>query len=755
MKPLKKYREIMKGKPGILVVIILTLFMAANVTASNHCHGFVLDANTGEPVARAHISVNGEMNGAVSDQSGRFHLEREPGAERLTVTHIAYRTYTINLQNHDSAQPLLIYMEPARISSDGDIVVIAGKMRMAYSGIYSDVNTRAAEDHMQSITGVDLVRRANFAQDPVIRGLRDSRVNVMIDGMRMTPACVDGMDPLTAYIESDNLQAIEIDRGMNGEANAAGTSGGSVNFAMVRPTLNAGLSGNLEAGYHGVSDQQIMQGSVKYSGESWGVRLSGTYRNAGDMRAGAGNRVLNSGLEKGNIYASILYVPDVSHEISLQYIGDFAGLIGYPALIMDTRRADAHIGGIEHVWNNPASAVRSIKTRIYMNSVRHWMDDYDRDVSDRNVMRNMFMPMYGETVTAGGSSEVNASLNSNLISVRAESFGINAFADMLMEHVNPDVRDMYLVNLGDAATRNASLFGSFRRFTGDNWILGIQGGIEAGFSRISEKSAVATYRAEYPELENLNSTAIGYTIGLSAEKELNRNWSTGVRVSDGTRLPDHMERFGYYIYQPMDGFFYYGNPGLNKERSSRAELFVTGESAGTGLSGSATAWINKLDNYIAGYRIDNMFKRYANMGVATLYGFELDMNYNLPGKWNAGTSLSMVIGTHNELDEPLPMIPPLKGTLFVQREWRIWTAESRLRWAASQNRFAKVNSLETATDGYMLLDLYARTSLGSNLRLQMGVENLLNTFYTDHLSVNNMPGPGRNIHLSLRYNFGQ
>lgn len=733
----------------------MSLFWSVSAAAANHIHGVVIDATTGKPVHGAHITVNGKLNGAVTGLNGRFHLMRGPGVRQIMITHIAYRSHTITLEDYEEGDLLQINLEPVRIVSEGEIVVSADRVKMAYSGIYSDVKTRPVEDHFSSISGVDLVTRANFAQDPVIRGLRDGRVNVMIDGMRMTPACVDGMDPLTAYIESDNLRAIEIDRGLNGEAGAAGTSGGSVNFSMVRPSLDSGLTGSAEAGYHGVADQQIYQGAVNFSKKTWGFRLSGTYRNAGDMRAGGEERLLNSGLEKGNVYASFLYVPNESHEISLQYIGDFAGLIGYPALIMDTRRADAHIGGIEHIWKNPVSTVNFIKTRVYMNNVRHWMDDYDRDITQRDVMRNMYMPMYGETITAGISSDIKASVDRNFFNLRAEAYGINAFADMLMEHVNPDVRDMYLVNLGAVANGNVSLFGSFRRFTESNWILGVQGGIEAGFSSISESSAVATYRAEYPELDDLNSADPGYTIGLSVEKELTNVWSSGIRFTDGTRLPDHLERYGYYIYQPLDGFFYYGNPGLIKERSSRAEIFITGEGITSGLSGNVTGWINRMDNYIAGERIDNMFKRYANMGVATLYGFELDMNYRLPGKWNAGTSLSMVMGTHNELDEPLPMIPPLKGTLFVQKDVSSWSVESRMRWASSQNRIAEINSSETATGGYILLDLYAKTNLGKTLRLLMGVENLLNTFYTDHLNVNNMPGAGRNIHLSMRYNFGR
>jgi len=362
----------------------------------------------------------------------------------------------------------------------------------------------------------------------------------------------------------------------------------------------------------------------------------------------------------------------------------------------------------------------------------------------------MYMPMYGETLTAGITSEWSATKNRHLANLKLEAFTIQAFADMLMEHINPDVQDMYLVNLGDVTRRNASAAVSYQYLAGNGWIFGADLQSEIGMNHLDEQSAVATYRAEYPELDDLEPTNLVYTVGISAEKELSKQFLAGIRLSDGTRLPDHIERYGYYIYQPLDDFFYIGNPGLKTERSSQAELYLTFGNSHTRWSGTTSVWLNRMDNYIAGIRTGDLFKRYENMGVAVLTGFETDVNVQITGRWTGGASASFVLGQHRELDEPLPMIPPLKGTLFIQRQSDTVSVESRLRWAASQNRIAEQNSLETRTDGYALWDLFASTHISQNLTLQTGFENLLNTFYTDHLSVNSMPGAGRNIYVSLR-----
>ncbi len=746
----------MKPFPLITTILVLAILLL-NAPASGFqpvktITGTFVDAVSGEPVHGVHVYPEGSGNGAVSGLDGQFTIEIPQGTSTLVISHVAYQNIRLELSDTIETFPLLIRLDPLRLGGE-ELIVSAGRFTQTWSGIYSNAKTRPVEDHMAAISGLDMVSRANFAKEPVIRGLRDGRVNVMIDGMRMTPACVDGMDPITAYVESGNLQSIEISRGQEAHPIASTAPGGSVNFAMARPALNSGFSGSAESGYHSVSHQHLLQSALSFGDERWAVRLSGTYRHAGDLMAGNRSRIEGSGFEKGNFFSSLLFKPNEHHEFSLRYIGDFAGKIGYPKLLMDTRRADAHIAGLEHTWTQPSQRIHSITTNIYMNRVEHRMDDYDRDVTVREVMPDMFMPMYGETQTSGITTELKASSGSHLISLKLDAWSVDAFANMTMEHLNPGVSDMYLVNLGDVSQRNVSAGGSYRYFTNNGWILGMNGQLETGINRIRERSAVGTYRAEYPGLDELEPMALGYLIGLNAEKRLSERFQAGFRVSDGQRLPDHMERYGYYIYQPLDGFFYYGNPGLNTERSRQAELFFNFGSDHSQLNGSTSLWLNRMDRYIAGYRIDTLFKRYENMGSAVLAGFETDLNYRITSRWMAGFSAAYVRGHHNEFGEPLPMIPPLKGSFFLQREAELISIESRLRWAAPQNRTAEQNSLETPTGGYALWDLFTSVQPHRSITLRLGVENVLNTFYTDHLSVNAMPGAGRNVHAGIRILF--
>jgi iron complex outermembrane receptor protein len=116
---------------------------------------------------------------------------------------------------------------------------------------------------------------------------------------------------------------------------------------------------------------------------------------------------------------------------------------------------------------------------------------------------------------------------------------------------------------------------------------------------------------------------------------------------------------------------------------------------------------------------------------------------------------SYVEGTLSDTDEPLPLIPPLRGSAVVRYERPVWFAETRVRAAAQQDRLSE---FETATEGYTLLDVGAglRLSLGGRLHtLTLQVNNLTDALYRNHLSLTKeiLPEAGRAVRLLYRVGF--
>ncbi len=101
--------------------------------------------------------------------------------------------------------------------------------------------------------------------------------------------------------------------------------------------------------------------------------------------------------------------------------------------------------------------------------------------------------------------------------------------------------------------------------------------------------------------------------------------------------------------------------------------------------------------------------------------------------------------------QPLPMIAPLKNQLSVKWQVKNVYVQVENEYSAAQNRIDK-NFGEIPSDSYMLFHLrsgYRFSALTSTIKLNLGVENIFNKAYTDHLDWGSYLRPGRNIYLQL------
>lgn len=57
---------------------------------------------------------------------------------------------------------------------------------------------------------VTIIKRANFAFEPVVRGLGINKLDIKLDDMHVFGACVDNMDPITSYIELPNIDEVSV-----------------------------------------------------------------------------------------------------------------------------------------------------------------------------------------------------------------------------------------------------------------------------------------------------------------------------------------------------------------------------------------------------------------------------------------------------------------------------------------------------------------------------------------------------------------
>ncbi|MDZ7719929.1 MAG: TonB-dependent receptor, partial [Balneolaceae bacterium] len=686
---------------NFISLVIIMLIAISNVFGQQQIR--VVDEESQSPIPGAHIlDSNGEAI-SISDRDGIFTVD--PKDYRvITITAVGFKNRSITLDSSVHR----IALRPAIFHQTTELLVVGNDDRDNVRSYQNRKPLQSMDEFLENVDGVSMTRRGAFGWEPVIRGQSDQRMNLVIDGMQVFKACVDKMDPITSYVEMNNLSRLKIDKSGAGVAEN-GTGNSTVNL-ITQKAGSERLTMDLSSGVRLPDNYRTfrMSGNVADQTGKNSVRFSGSYKKADDFKAGNNQTVENTQYEKLNLNLNYRHTFTSNHSIELNYITDKAYDVGYPALLMDATKALADIGQVKFNFASSNKRFRFTSISLYANGVRHNMDDYERDVANRTVMRGMYMPMYGTTTTFGSKIAGSASVKTHSFDWFVDAFTSEAYGDMLMQSLDSSIEDMMIYNLDDVRTNNAGL-GLRHRFNLSNSLL-LK--VEENLRFKSLNTGSETHQSFFEGLYDRDLSARQRILPSASANLLwmiNDRWSTGGSVVYSERMGNHMELFGHYIYNYTDGYFYDGNPWLKTERSLNTELNVARETSHQSLS--LTVFHKQYFNYIDGVLSEDVsnndfrFKRYANVGDAVIMGLEFRSLHSLNNWFRLENRLSYLYAQNQTLDEPLPLIPPLKGISTVHFHTGTIRAMADIEWAAPQERIAQISSNEDETEGYAVVNV--------------------------------------------------
>lgn len=157
--------------------------------------------------------------------------------------------------------------------------------------------------------------------------------------------------------------------------------------------------------------------------------------------------------------------------------------------------------------------------------------------------------------------------------------------------------------------------------------------------------------------------------------------------------------------------------------------------------------------------VNNRYARSYRNVEAEIYGGEFSGLLSVIGNWYLGSTISYTRGINRTENKELPEIPPFRGTAFLRWDIETYFAELEGLFADVQNRFdARV--MERRTPGYGIANIKAGWKK-DKIRLIVGVKNLFNRFYYDHLSYNRdfwssgavVPEPGTMLYATFQWKF--
>jgi iron complex outermembrane receptor protein len=290
------------------------------------------------------------------------------------------------------------------------------------------------------------------------------------------------------------------------------------------------------------------------------------------------------------------------------------------------------------------------------------------------------------------------------------------------------------------------------------------------------KDLDASYAALYPGFNKKTENNISGTI--SFKKTLKQNYSLEFSYGRGTRAANIEERYIAYFNIGKDPYEYIGNPNLKAEINNQFEIGFNAKENFTGFANSlkygGSMYYSIYENYIMGIEDVTLTRKYMpatppiypkvfrNINNAMKTGFEVYGDLKFANNLNFVTEIAYVYTENKDLNESLPLTPPLITRLKLGYETKLFWASLSYNITSPQNKIS--NSFgESATSGYEIMDIKGGINPVKNLNVGFGVLNVFDKFYNNHLnySFNNQEGfgktpitePGRNFTVFINYKF--
>jgi len=249
---------------------------------------------------------------------------------------------------------------------------------------------------LEDTPGVSLYGAGGVSSLPAIHGLNDDRVKIDINGMTLTSACANHMNPPLSYIDRSNIGKITILSGVTPVSLGGDSIGGTISVQTPEPVFaepgkDILLDGSASSFYR--SNGDAFGGSIAAGIANRNVRLeyTGSHTESMNYNDANGQNVQSSAYENQNHSAALSFKTD-DHLVVIRGGQQHMPFQGFPNQRMDLTNNDSIFGNITHKgtfdWGN-------LESKFYIESTEHSMDigdDKHNRFLDSSVTGGSFAP---------------------------------------------------------------------------------------------------------------------------------------------------------------------------------------------------------------------------------------------------------------------------------------------------------------------------------------------------------------------------
>ncbi len=652
---------------------------------------------------------------------------------------------------------------------------------------------------LRLMPGANLNKNGELTGIAQYRGMYGDRINININGSQISSAGPNAMDAPLHYAPVAILESLTVQRGIAPVSSGQETIGGSMeaktHSGNFTNSNDFSIAGRVYTGLQSINSGNVASAALAIANDTHMVSTSLMTESADDAEF-AGGTITPSEYERERLDLRYGY-RDNRQEFSISAAVNKTGNAGTPALPMDIRSIDGNHFDLD--YRRDGSRFNLVSS-LSFNSIEHWMTNFHLRRPPQDNMMTTGAMRYRQTFAASDNASFSLQLEQPLEN-GLRRFGVDGhWSDHEAQISNPNAMMFGITNFSDV---QRDIVGVFLE---QEMSLGGRVGLEAGV-RVNQVSmdagsvaanlnpmgmtmgmplmmdnmaAMLANRFNTAQLAQ-DDTNVDWFARLSIEASANTTWYLG--AARKMRAPSFQER---YLWLPMesagglaDGITYIGNVGLDSETSHEVEAGF--DYNARGLAFYPRVFYKNVDDYIQGTpATDTTAIQFAmmmvNMGMgsgtplqfnnvdAKLYGLDLESRYQINERLSLQANLSMVRGERRDIDDNLYRIAPDNFLLALNWTGGNWSASLENITYAGQDRISVTNR-ELTTGGYSLLNLNTRFYPQENLEIGLGINNLLDREFRDHLAGYNrafnpdialrdrLPGLGRNLYGRLIWQF--
>jgi iron complex outermembrane receptor protein len=615
--------------------------------------------------------------------------------------------------------------------------------------------------------GVSLYQSGGVSSLPAIHGLADDRVRTELNGMLITSACGNHMNPVLSYIDPAAVKQVKVMAGITPVSAGGDSIGGTILVESAGPVF-AGPGETITYGTTSVFARSngggiAASGSASAATDNFNITYTGAWSRSGDYKDGNGDTVKSTLYEAENHMLSLA----VRGKDDLLTVQGGVQQIPYQGFVnarMDMTGNDAWFLNAHYTTRTDWG---KLDLRAYFQDTRHEMDFLADGGKVMAYMSNNYMPMntHGQNFGYSVKAEIPQS-ERDMLRVGNELRGF-----LLNDWWPPSTGGMQPLtfwNIHGGERIDLGTFAEWEKKWDRRWttLLGVRSdvvwmntGNVIGYKYgASDPSNMYTSDADNFNKLDRARTDVNFDATALARYE-HDSWTTfegGYAMK--SRAPSLYERYAWSPHKmamEMNGWFGDGNSYLGnidlKSETAHTLSFTAGwhDSARKDWELKITPYYTYVDDYIDVDRCTACaLKPYSSMKPysaaagfvalkfanhdAEMYGFDISGRMPLASSYEYGKfALAGVAGyVHSrnlDTGDNLYNIMPLNAKLALEHKLGNWSSTAELQLVDAKTDVQQVRN-ELQTPGYALVNLRSSYQW-DQFRFDLGVENLFDQQY--------------------------